>query len=490
MTREVRTTRLGQFINGSLEVSCGVVDELLDGRVIKRGVVDCGSMERFEDGVETVIYPDFSFFNDGVKIDYVLLTHGHFDHVGSLRKLLPFLAPKARIFATTDTVAGLKQGYEFELMLTASAIEERQKQATKPGYVAKKPMLELTPEEVAATKETLARFSAIQRPGEHTLCGYLMEAEPAGHMHGACSWTIHIRNREIHFAGDTCDHDLPCLPGRRPISPGRRRDIVGGCDCTYGATVSVPSWESEDARMIETFRAALKANRPVVCFSFAHERSASIAHRIVESGLAAEFPGRFVMDGSARELTKLFLDRTNLWSDLEQPFNIKGIRLIKKSSERATLARGDQSLVVITTPGMGGPCGKAGIFWRGLCLANPDALMCFSGYVAEGTDGRRILDAAAQREHDGKVPVLIFHEKDPEGETVPVARRLRCQLDQFRIGGHNRNSFAWFDENQPKVVILSHGDKAALDAVQKYLDGKDVVVYRADETPSVTLPLE
>ena len=226
-------------------------------------------------------------------------------------------------------------------------------------------------------------------------------------------------------------------------------------------------------------------------FAFGQERGGAIAELLSESGIAADFP--VYMDGACRVFTQLFTSDEHLWGDGEHAFKIKGVRMIKDWKERLRIAKSGKPYVIIAAPGMGGPGGVSGAFWRQQNLPNRDSLVAFSGFVAPGTDGHQILAKAAARASRGGTPALALVETSRENpEPHTVAMMLRAQIDQYRIGGHNNRerTLKWFEEMSPQIVILTHGDQAAIDQVQAHLDTLGIQSVRADETPSVTLTLE
>jgi Cft2 family RNA processing exonuclease len=472
MATKIRFTRLGKNVDGTLEGSCGVMDVMVGDLVTTRLVVDCGSIPR--PGVNPLDTLNLNFFKGGKPIDAVFITHSHGDHCGLVPCLVPFLAPNAKIFGTTSTIAALRETWTYELRDLTSADGK-----LKLSYDA------------TAITVALGRLSAILTAGAHKFLGLETLVWPAGHMHGACSYTFRIGGHHVHYAGDTCDHAMPGLDGRKPLPEGWSIDIAAGVDCTYGASGQTPSWADEAARLIREVRAALEAGQKVMFFAFGQERGGAIAELLSVSGIAADFP--VYMDGACRVFTQLFTSDENLWSRGERAFQIKGVKMIKDWKERLRIARSDKPYVIIAAPGMGGPGGVSGAFWRQQNLPNRDALVAFSGFVAPGTDGHQILAKAAERSAKGGTPFLTFVEQTRENpESHANTMPLRAQVDQYRIGGHNSQelTYGWFAENRPKIAILCHGDQAAIDRVERHLEGLGIKSVRADQTPSVTLTLE
>src|SRR3954468_18989093 len=102
-TPPVRIIPLGGL--GEVGMNCMVVESGGD-----RIVIDCGLMFPNAEqalGVE-VIAPDLSYLRESGKVDAVLLTHAHEDHIGALPYLLRDF-PDATICGTKFTLAVVKE---------------------------------------------------------------------------------------------------------------------------------------------------------------------------------------------------------------------------------------------------------------------------------------------------------------------------------------------------------------------------------------------
>jgi len=98
----VRIIPLGGL--GEIGMNCMVLES---GK--SRILIDCGLMFPNAEqalGVE-VITPDFSYLQKAGRLDAVLLTHGHEDHVGALPYLLREF-PQAAVYGTRFPLAVVK----------------------------------------------------------------------------------------------------------------------------------------------------------------------------------------------------------------------------------------------------------------------------------------------------------------------------------------------------------------------------------------------
>jgi len=463
-------SRLGRHTGShDIEPSCGVLEELTGGVIENRFVIDCGTGLRRTGGQTVTVTPDLSKFQDGRPIDAVLLTHAHYDHMGSLPALVPFLSRHAGIYMTKATAAALRLLWRAELDST------RQIGGPKPYTKAQ-------------LREAMRRIKEIGRSGSHHLQpGLDVWVQPAGHISGACSYTIRIGRHLVHYSGDRCDHDQPGVLGGLPPPDSWRPNVVAGSDCTYGLdAVQSSDWRAEMDRAVETCRQALLQDRRVLLYAFALHRSGVIAHELQRQGVTDIGP--VCIDGSAGPCADLFTHKGNFWCDRDRPFVIDEVGLISDHRERRAVRDSPGGLVIIAPPGMGGP-GGTGTWWRRDILPDPDAVVAFTGYVAADTDGAIVLRADAERRRTGQVQRVVFEETDRHGQVRSVSLPLRCQVEQFRLGGHNdhQRTIQWFRDVAPEVAVLSHGSVAALAQVEAELSGSGLRLVRADIHPEVEL---
>jgi Cft2 family RNA processing exonuclease len=473
MTKRLRLHRLGcPAGSNDIEPSCGVLEVLAGATIERRLVIDCGAAIGHDRDRERLRIPDLSLFHDGRSIDAVLLTHAHHDHMGSLPALVPFFGSNTAIFMTKPTAAALRHMFRTEL------------DATRPLGAPK-------PYTKAQAREMLRRIVEIDQVGSHELLpGLPVWVHPAGHISGACSFTLSIDGHRVHYTGDRCDHDQPGILGSPRLPDEWRPDIVAGSDCTYGHDTAVTSdWRSEMDRAAEVCRLALEEGRRVLIYTFALHRAGAIAHELQRLGLARG--GEVFVDGSAADYAQMFASKRHHWCDRDQPLIIDQVNLIKDRRQRQAILGSPGGYVIIAPPGMGGP-GGIGCWWRREFLPDPDAVVAFTGYVASGTDGQLILEAAAEREASRRVQRVVFQETDRNGQRQRVSLPLKCRIEHFRLGGHNdrQRTIQWFRDVMPETAILSHGCASALADVEAELAGSAIKrLIRSDLQPVVEIDL-
>lgn len=471
----IRLSRLGPRIGAyDIEPSCGVLDILEGSCVATRIVTDCGLIPRTVKAFsKDVPYhaPDFSFFDDGVLIDAVRVTHAHTDHVGLVPRLARYLAPHARVWMTRPTHACFLPVLEEGLRLSGM-------RRTEPPF------------DYGEMLDVVSRANVIEKPGEvEILPGITDFVWPRGHINGACSFTTRLGRARIHYAGDGCEHDQPGVKGAPPHPADWRPHVIAGSDATYGADKDSDSrsWKDEMDKGYDACAHAVKAGHPALWFTFALHRGGALAHEMSRRGLPDLAP--VFLDGSAKSFARLMMSPEGRWCAEDTPLLLNGITMVS-GRERDEIA-GLGGYTVITPPGMGGPGGLAS-YWRRIALPDPGAVLIFTGFVAPGTDGDLILRKAEERDSEGKEVSAEFRIEDPvTGEVATEAIPIRARVIQIRTGSHDSRGkiLKWFERMNPEVAVLSHGSRAALESLEKDLSSAVRYVFRADRVRTIELDI-
>jgi Cft2 family RNA processing exonuclease len=471
MSRYIWTRRLGIHDGGKgIEVSCGVLDIMGDHGIQFRVVVDCGLSPRTDENGNKWTIPDLNLFFDGKKIDAVCITHVHGDHVGALPALVPFLAKHAKVFMSKTSRKMLGSVLEDGLQIN-------RRRGTAAPYNAEQ------------LRVILARVQELDKPGEFNIqSGLMAYAHPAGHIPGACSFTFRVGKANVHYSGDRCEHNQPGILGASPLPEEWSQNSYIACsDCTYGSEPASDqrNWQVEMDKGIEVARQAVLNGRPAIFFTFGVHRGGAVAQELQRHGLHELAP--IYLDGSCRKLTAITNEPTNMWSDRERMLQVSEVLDIGRHGERVEIAHSGKPYIVIGTPGMGGPGGVMS-FWRDYILPDPGAAAIFTGYVADGTDGRLIMDAVAKRKpgHGAEVKLMVEPMKGPAVErSIPV----NCQVAQIRLGAHQsrQETIDWFRSMHPIAAMLNHGSKDSLDSMEQELSSDGFAIYRTDRDSHVEI---
>lgn len=495
MANSIRSTRLGPTSAGNIEPSCGVFDIMDGSTIVHRIVVDCGLSPHGDiNGVKTELAPDFSIFDDGKKIDLVFLTHVHLDHAGAMPALVRWFSDDTLVVMSKTSARMLPT-----VLLDGLAINAKRETIASYSDVE--------------YEQLMQHVTEIDRPGEYELLpGVFVLIHPAGHMPGACSYTVRIDKCHVHFAGDRCEHNQPGTLGATLIPTEWRTNLhIFGIDGTYGADHDSDKRvrELELNKAIAAGAQAIAKGAPAFYPTFA-TRGHMVAHELQRMNLPDY--GNVYLDGSCRTYANIVGQTKNHWAPNDELVNIDRIMRIQEMTNeqltgekqrgrdkpsaqkhREAIVHRGGGYAVIGTSGMGGP--GVSTFWRRQVLENRHAAMIFTGFLAPDSNGYEIYAAARRREAGGSARVTFQVETNYNGkrhvedETYDVL----CNVVQCRLGAHDsrKATLDWFERMGPTSTVLNHGSPEALESLASSLSSLRGLqgIYPCHTTPSVTISL-
>ena len=424
----------------------------------KNILIDCG-MEQGPD-----LYENQEIPVSAGEIDYVLLTHAHIDHSGKLPLLCKqgFSGEIVTTFATSDLCA---------IMLRDSAhiqefeAEWRNRKAKRSGEETYEPLYMMADAEAA-----IKLLAPIDYNQKITLCdGIEVRFNDMGHLLGSASIEVWITeeniSKKIVFSGDVGNTNQPIIKNPQKV---KEADYVV-IESTYGDRthgIDRPDYVKEFARILrETF--AKGGN--VVIPSFAVGRTQEILYfirEIKEKNLVPEYPEFEVYVDSplAIEATQVFNknvkscfdeDAMKLVEEGINPLVFPGLKLSVTSEDSRAINFDPKSKVIISASGM---C-EAGRIRHHLKhnLWRPECTICFVGYQAVGTLGRKLIEDAEC--------VKLF------GENITVNAHIETMKG---ISGHAdmNGLLGWLKgfETKPERVIVVHGEDQVTDSFAQLVE--------------------
>lgn len=412
----------------------------------KNILIDCG-MEQGPDLYENQEIP----VAPG-DIDFILLTHAHIDHSGKVPLLCKhgFKGDIVTTFATADLC---------NIMLRDSAhiqefeAEWRNRKAKRSGAAVYEPLYTTADAETA-----IKLLSPCDYDQKINLCeGIDVRFNDMGHLLGSASIEVWVTEnditRKIVFSGDVGNINQPIIRDPQKV---RDADYVV-IESTYGDRThgeERPDYVGEFTRILrETF---LRGGN-VVIPSFAVGRTQEMLYfirEIKEKNLIPEFPNFEVYIDSplAIEATTVFNKNVKSCFDeaamelVEQGINpliFPGLKVAVTSDESKMINFDEKPKVIISASGM---C-EAGRIRHHLKhnLWRADSTICFVGYQAVGTLGRKLIEGAEC--------VKLF------GENITVNAKIETLKG---ISGHaDMNGLLdWIKgfEEKPARVIVVHGE--------------------------------
>ena len=417
----------------------------------KNILVDCG----MEQGIDLYENPGLPIAEN--EVDYVLLTHAHIDHSGMIPKLVKegFKGEVVSTFATSDLC---------NIMLRDSAhiqefeAEWRNRKGKRAGYPEYEPVYVM--EDALNAIELFRPCGYGQRI---QLCeGIDVRFTDVGHLLGSSSIEIWVtegeEQRKIVFSGDVGNQNQPIL--REPSYTEEADYVV--IESTYGNRLH----STEKVDYIGTFTRIVKETFDkggnVVIPSFAVGRTQELLYfirEIKEKDLLPEFRGFEVYVDSPLAIGATNVFNKNVKSCFDEeamalvekginPLLFPGLKTTITSDESRMINFDEKPKVILSASGM---CEAGRIrhhlkhnLWRSECT------ICFVGYQAVGTLGRKLIEGAES--------VKLFGENITVNAKIEVLRGISGHADMNGL-------LDWLNgfEKKPERVVVVHGEDQVTD---------------------------
>ncbi len=376
-------------------------------------------------------------------VDYVLLTHGHLDHVGYLPRLLK-QGFQGKILGTAPTM-GIA---EIILRDSAKIHTEEAEKANKEGYSSHHPALPFFDEK--AVEETLKHFKTIEKEdwislSEHMQCRFRYN----GHIIGATFIELQIFDKIFVFSGDIGRKEDPLLfPPEKP----KWADYLF-MESTYG------NKRHPEERVSETLATLIHEvihhRGALIIPSFAVERLQVLMYLLWKLYQGNKIPNIpiFVDSPMGNNVTSVFALFPK-WHRL----NSSQIKALKKrmhiiTSYRETWETIDDPRPKVVIAGSGMVTGGRVLTYVKQLIDKPNTKILLVGFQAEGTRGRQLLEGA--------------HELKIFGKYYPVKAKVH-HLESLSAHADQSDLLQWANEikNIPEQVFLIHGEPTASDALR------------------------
>ncbi len=427
------------FLGGAGEVtgSCHLIET---GRA--RFLVDCGM---FQGGPEAAAKNRAHFAFDPRALDFVLLTHAHIDHSG----LLPRLAAegfRGPVYATAATCDLL------QVMLRDSAhIQEQETEGEETSASGTAPLYTAAQAEHALRQLKAVDYNAGIEPHPDVRCIY----REAGHILGSAIIEARVAagggERKIVFSGDL---GQPMRPIVRDPAAITEADVLL-VESTYGNRLHKSMAETRDELAHAVIDTLKRKGGNVIVPAFAVGRTQGLLYLLADLYREGRLPEMdiYVDSPMATKATEITLrhaelldrDAATLMQWLRKNHGGPRINFIQDLEESIALHRIKSGAVIISASGM---C-DAGRIQHHLRhnLGRPECSILITGFQAEGTLGRRIVDGARE--------VRIFDVEVPVRADVYTIGGLSAHADQAALLdwlGHFKRA--------PQRTFIVHGERA------------------------------
>lgn len=409
-------------------------------------LVDCGLFQ----GSKELRQRNWAQFPiDPSKIEAVVITHAHLDHIGYLPRLVK-LGYRGPIYATHATVELAR----ISLPDSGRIQEEDARHHNKHG-TEHKPALPLYTEDDAYA--CMKHFQPVPYHQFHPLPGggqwrFLY----AGHILGSAFAETYFENGErILMSGDLGRYNTPII--RDPETVENAEYLV--IESTYGDRLH--STEDPMLKIESVVKQAVEQGGSILVPSFSIGRTQELLYYFSMLQKEQRIPRIpiFVDSPMATSTTHLY-ERELEEHDEEMQAAIKaqidllepaGLTFVRDVEQSKALNSQQGPMVIIAGSGMA----NGGRIVHHLMhrLPNPATTVLFTGYQAEGTLGRRLIEGADE--------VQIYGNQVRVAASIQKANALSAHADQGEI-------LRWLHgfKSPPKRTFIVHGEPPAQQALQ------------------------
>lgn len=405
-------------------------------------VLDCGLFQGADVMTE---HNDEPFAYDPTKVEAVIITHAHLDHIGRLPMLVKngFRGP---IFATEATI-------ELTAITLKDALEIMQHRTEREGKPAMYEEVDL--------KRTLDLFKPVPYHQAHPLMGGdTVALYDAGHILGSASVLLNAGGKKIAFSGDIGHGPNVLLPhSESPIEA----DLVV-TEATYGGVNRKD--HTERLKVIkEALAWTIERKGVLLVPAFAIERSQELLYLLNQLFNEHQLPRIpiFLDSPLAIEALEVFQRHQELFSQEVQQvrhvdkevFNFQGLALTPTGEDSRDINELPPPKMIIAGSGMM----EGGRIHHHLkrYLSHPNTLLLIIGYQAENTLGRKIVNG------DKEVDIM--------GDIIPVRAKIEV-VDIFSGHADNVELLKWLQAikmpSGGKVMIV-HSDPERAKVYQEEL---------------------
>lgn len=380
------------------------------------------------------------------EIEYVLLTHGHLDHCGYLPRLKK-LGFEGEILGTDPTL----EIATIVLRDSAKIQEESAKKANTEHYTKHKPAQPLYT--VRDADHAIERFRSVDEGEWIPLFENVkVRFQYIGHIIGASFIELKIEEEVLLFSGDVGRTKDTLL--KSPKKP-KKADYLF-IESTYGDRIH----DAKDPYILlkEYINQTIEERGTVLLPCFAVERAQTVMYllwKLKSSGDIPDIP--LVLDSPMGGHVLDVFERLKEWHDLpSEEFNAmkEAFWIVQDFQESKLIIASAEPKVIVAGSGM--LSGGRILSYLEHYLSKPTTSIILTGFQAEGTRGRALLN--------GSSFLKLYGQYIKVKATIYNLDEMSSHADQIEL-------VDWLNEieNTPKRVFITHGEPHAADAFRVIL---------------------
>jgi len=373
------------------------------------------------------------------SLDFILLSHCHLDHLGSL-PLLSGSNQDAPVFMSYPSSILIRR-----MLSNSLAVMKRQRNE-----------LNLTELPLYGRSDLSALYDRMEvlPIGESFIFekdGHTIEitAHHAGHVAGAVSFELCFERKFFFFTGDVLFNDLrildgACLP-HRPFDVLVMETTRGGAERPVGK-----QREGEIVRLLQDVRKVLKRGGSALIPVFALGRMQEMLVVLDEARKNKALPPSPVF------CSGLGMDLVNHLHQISQNFHgLNFSRKVLRSLGAQPLPRKIEA---------GQPLPMQGIYLvsSGMMVENTPSYLLASSMLGEERNGLFFVGYCDPTTPGGQL-LASSHENDFLFDAVDIKTSIRASVRQYDLSGHadREELLAYAQSVSPRKIVLHHGDPEA-----------------------------
>ncbi len=378
------------------------------------------------------------------KIDAILISHCHIDHLGALPVILKYF-PTPRVFMTLPSLP-ISMRMLHNTVTVMERIKEEKGIEEYPFY---------THEDIdlaAPLFHPIDYETPFGIPGNHGRGNSPVEVEflDAGHILGSSGILIRSSEGKVFYTGDTCRHDQTVIKGA--IYPKETVETLI-LENTLCASVDAERKRrgGEILRLAAEIRKVAARGGSVLIPTFALGRTQEILAILDQLKRRNRIPDvPILVGGMGRVFSKIY-DRFSSQTRRKDPELLFKEIATRKISPKTPLTEKlvRKPCIVVATSGMLSEKTPANRLAQTMVEDAKHGIF-FVGYLDEDTPGAQLLHAAPGKE-------VVLDSGEPP-------RPKNCDVLSFRFSAHSHRGeiLQLIERLAPRRVILVHGDPGAI----------------------------